>query len=164
MTGHTISLEAQTQAVELGACRRFLRFASSSLIATLIDQTLAWELFALLDQAMPEADFTRILIASVVARLVSLTVNFSINSRLVFGGLETDAKRRTFARFLTVAGLILLLSCIGVWLAHTLLDAPEWQAKIVCDLCLFFLNYALQRTWVFADEQQTGRHFANERL
>ena len=133
------------------AARRFVRFASSSLVSTAVDQVLAWELFGFLGAIMVDSDFWRIIIACVVARLISLTVNFSINSRLVFGGFATDAKRRTFARFLALAAFVLFLSSLGVYFAHTLLDAPEWQAKIVCDLTLFFVNYAGQRAWVFSD-------------
>jgi dolichol-phosphate mannosyltransferase len=156
VTGQTMPLEATTQANQLPATRRFLRFASSSLVATLIDQLLAWELFALLDPILAGADFTRILLSCVAARLVSLSVNFSINSRLVFGGLDSDSRRRTFARFLALAAFVLMLSTTGVYLAHTLLGAPEWQAKILCDLVLFFLNYALQKSWVFSDATQAG--------
>lgn len=95
-------------------------------------------------------DFLRILIASVVARCVSLSLNFAINNRLVFSGGGVDARQwRTFARFLAVAIGILALSSFGVWWAHTALGAPEWQAKIVVDVCLFFLNYSMQRVWVF---------------
>lgn len=151
MTGQTTTLEIADAQSHALAVRRFVRFTSSSLISTAVDQLLAWELFSHLDLIMADSDFWRILIASVVARMVSIAVNFSINSRLVFDGFETDAKRRTFGRFLALATCVLLLSSIGVYLAHTVLDAPEWQAKIVCDLCLFFVNYAGQRAWVFRD-------------
>jgi len=139
-----------------------MRFGTSSLMCTAVDQSIAWMLFSTLDLFMPESDFLRILFASVVARLVSLTLNYSINLRLVFGDDTRD--RRTFMRFLALAACVLALSTLGVYFAHTALGAPEWQAKIVVDLCLFFLNYNVQRAWVFRKGDEPQKYAIAEHL
>jgi hypothetical protein len=48
-----------------------------------------------------------------------------------------------------LAACVALLSSVGVYLCRTYLAADERLAKLVVDFCLFFLNYNVQRTWVF---------------
>lgn len=131
----------------------FFRFAGSSLVCTGIDQVLAVVLFSVLRGPLAALGFFRIFVASALARCVSLSMNFVLNNKMVFKPTETNAprrrKRESFPRFLAVAVLILILSTIGVYAAHEYLTVTEWQAKIVMDFALFFLNYSLQRKWVF---------------
>lgn len=133
----------------------FFRFAASSLSCTAVDQVLAWVLFSALRKPMHDVDFLRILVSSVIARCVSLTLNYMLNRRLVFVPDEDGKrprKRESFPRFLALAAVILGLSTLGVFWAHTLLGVEEWQAKLVVDFLLFFLNYYVQRKWVFRTE------------
>ena len=133
---------------------RFGRFACSSMASTLVDQLVAWTLFAVLREHFVGADFLRILLASCIARCVSMSVNFFINNKVVFknGNLELPRrKRESFPRFALLQLSILSLSSLGVWMAHTGFGVAEWQAKPFVDFCLFFLNYNGQRKWVFAE-------------
>lgn len=155
---------------------RFVRFACSSLSCTVVDQGVAWLLFAVLQPLMPGMDYLRILAGTIVARVASITLNYNINRRLVFAGgrwsagdgaVEKDAvgaargsrdlrptvppslSGSTLARYLVLAACVALLSSVGVYLCRTYLAADERLAKLVVDFCLFFLNYNVQRTWVF---------------
>ena len=62
----------------------FVRFAASSFTCTVVDQALAWFLFAALRRPFAGAGFIRILVSNVLARCVSLSLNFVLNRRLVF--------------------------------------------------------------------------------
>ena len=102
--------------------------------------------------------FLRIFFANVTARIFSLTLNYSLNHRLVFS-LDIDdpewqrsSRRESLPRFIALSAGILALSTLGVFVAHALLGVPEWKAKIVIDVALFFLNYNIQRKWVFRNE------------
>lgn len=146
--------------------RRFILFTCSSLVSTLLDQAIAWTLFDVLRKPFANSDYARILVSSVIARVCSVALNYAINSRLVFqdrqagasegeieqeeseGGIPT---KRSLPRFIATAALVLFLSSLGVFFLHTEFGIHEGIAKICCDLALFFLNYALQRVWVFAD-------------
>lgn len=137
---------------------RFLRFAGSSLLCTAVDQGIAWLLFALLRMPLAGADLLRIALSSVMARTCAVSLNFTINRRVVFGDGTHEATqirtRESLIRFITLSATILLMSTLGVWLAHTQLGVPEWQAKPVVDLALFFANYNGQRMWVFRPRPQ----------
>ncbi|MDO4538435.1 MAG: GtrA family protein [Coriobacteriales bacterium] len=132
---------------------RFAHFAASSLLCTGVDQLTAWMLFSTLRPGMGDADLLRIMTASVIARVISLSLNYVINHWLFAHNAENVSDVRSHSkslpRFIVLSVCILTLSCLGVWWAHTTLGAPEWQAKPVVDFLLFFVNYNLQRTWVF---------------
>lgn len=133
---------------------RFARFACSSLASTAVDQLVAWMLFAALRNYFAGADFLRILLATGIARCVSMACNFAINQCIVFKSTSDAPKRRkreSFPRFALLSFCVLSLSSLGVWMAHTGLGVAEWQAKPVVDFVLFFLNYTGQRKWVFVD-------------
>ena len=149
-------LEQSTQLIE--TIERFLRFAGSSFVCTILDQVVAGILFVLLARYMKDMEFQRILIGTVVARCLSQTLSFILNRKLVFkpeGGKEDEVqrpKRESLPRFLAVAGLILSLSIVGVYALHALFGIQESIAKLMVDFALFFLNYQLQHRWVFRSE------------
>ena len=140
-----------------GRIARFLRFAGVSLTCTALDQLLAAALFSLLRGPLEGRGFLRIVASSVIARCFSLSLNYALNHHLVFTLEDEDPGqsrrgRSSLPRFVALAAFVLALSTLGVYLAHTYLGAPEWQAKLVCDMALFFVNYHVQRTWVFRPE------------
>ena len=147
----------------------FVRFAATSLACTVVDQVLAALLFSALRRPLSDMGFLRILCSSVLARCVSLSLNFFLNHRLVFaaggdeaGGGRKVSRRESLPRFVALASCILLLSTTAVFAANSLLGVEEWQAKLVADSLLFFLNYHGQRLWVFRDEPRLSipRHKA----
>lgn len=139
--------------------RRFMRFAGSSLICTVLDQVIAGVLFLALRKPMHDAGFLRILVSNVIARLFSQALNYALNHHLVFAPKKGSvhegqhpSRRESLPRFFAVASLILTLSTIGVYLLHTFFDLQESVAKMLMDTALFFLNYFLQQRWVFKRE------------
>ena len=145
------------------ASKRFMRFAGSSLICTAVDQVLAGLLFVLLRNPLRGLGFVRIMVASVIARVFSQTLNYVLNHHLVFaGGTKEDqqrpSRRESIPRFFAVAATVLLLSTVGVYLLHTYLGFQESIAKLVMDAGLFFLNYYLQQNWVFTVEPRIRPH------
>lgn len=132
--------------------KQFVRFCLSSLSATAIDQGVAWILFYVLEFVFPELDFIRILVSTFVARALSVAFNFAVNQKRVFAGHDWHC---TLPRFLMLAAFIMLCSTTGVYLAHTRLGADERIAKLVVDFCLFFVNFTVQRLWVFRDRDRS---------
>lgn len=147
--------------------RRFLRFTGTSLTCTALDQVVAGLLFVMLRKPMGDKGFFRILVATAVARVISQTLNYALNRRLVFSGtakgegkqyVNRPSRRESIPRFLAVAAVILTLSTIGVYLLHDFFDLQESIAKLIMDSALFFLNYHLQHNWVFTTEPSIRPH------
>ena len=136
---------------------RFVRFVLSSMICFLLDYGIYVLLSSLLETHEPKLGYEisflfihfvpLIGIAAGVARVISATVNYAINKRLVF---ESRAGAlRAFIRYAVTAVLIIALSA-GI--VSTLLIGLGWSDKITkipVDLLLFFISYYLQRKWVF---------------
>ena len=66
------------------------------------------------------------------------------------GQVEGRPMRESLPRFIALAAFVLFLSSVGVYIGHVILGFNESASKIVCDMQLFFVNYYIQRTWVFA--------------
>ena len=104
---------------------------------------------AVTDGSMTEA--AAVLVATVIARAVSSFLNFNLNNRVVFRGQSGYGKKlaRYYAlavpQMLLSAGLVALLSR----LADTGASFLTTLIKFVVDICLFFLSFRIQQTWVF---------------
>lgn len=135
----------------------FVKFLLSSIAGFVVD----YSLFALLNLMFRQMAFSGITLfgqtfsavtcgifaATVLARVVSSLVNFSINQRRVFrqNGSKKGAIVRyyllCFVQMLASAGLVSLL-------AFAAGGYPElW--KIPVDILLFFASFQIQREWVF---------------
>ncbi|MFE5407802.1 glycosyltransferase [Microbacterium sp. NPDC056569] len=124
-------------------------FAGSSLLAFAVDTVMLLALNAL----------TGLLVPSIVAaRVVSASVNFAVNRRVVFRagstGSPTERGRmlRQAARYALLA--VALLASNIVWLdALTRYGMPLVVAKIATEAVLFVTSYGVQRTFVFGTQQ-----------
>ncbi|THF74050.1 bifunctional glycosyltransferase family 2/GtrA family protein [Cohnella fermenti] len=129
----------------------FFRFISSSVASSVVDLGIAWVLIDGLRPLMGEHDFGRILLATAIARALSIGVNYGLNRNFVF---RKERNSGTLWRYLALSLLIMLGSGIGVYGLHALFLANEKAAKIVCDALLFLFSFYAQRRWVFAGRRQ----------
>lgn len=127
-----------------------LKFSVSALSSFLVDIGLFTLLNLLLKGAL--APETRLLIATVTARLVSSMVNFTMNKRYVFRSRER--LHRALLRYYTLCvcqtalsyGLVYLVASMLLHLNGSLF---ETVVKLAVDLCLFFISFQIQQRWVF---------------
>lgn len=118
-------------------------FAGSSLLAFAVDTVMLLALTAL----------TGLLVPSIVAaRVVSASVNFAVNRRVVFRAEQRGRMLRQAARYALLA--VALLASNIVWLdALTRYGAPLVVAKIATEAVLFVTSYGVQRSFVFGTQQ-----------
>ncbi|MBQ9544370.1 MAG: bifunctional glycosyltransferase family 2/GtrA family protein [Clostridia bacterium] len=121
-----------------------LRFAASSMICSVADLGL----FTLIDSLLGAYPH-RIVAATVCARLVSGVMNFTLNKKWSFNK-KGDTKKQLFkyallfvAQMFTSAFLVSLLS---------LLPLHDTVWKILVDVTLFFVSFAIQRRWVYTED------------
>ena len=94
-------------------------------------------------------DASVILLCTVIARVISATVNFLLNRNLVFGSKGNAGK--AFARYVALSVCIMLLSAGGTWLLG-LTGLSSTVAKLITDTLLYFVSYRVQQQWVFKEE------------
>ncbi|MFH1879452.1 MAG: bifunctional glycosyltransferase family 2/GtrA family protein [Bacillota bacterium] len=136
---------------------RFLRFVMSSALCFLVDYGLYLLVNSLLKTYVPALNqylsvlfisfVARIGIAAAVARVVSATLNFLINKRLVFDSEASVVK--SFLRYAFTVVLIIMLSSSIVSTLYVGLGLSDTLTKIPVDIILFCLSYYIQRKWVF---------------
>jgi len=129
----------------------FMKFLSSSVACSFIDIGIAWVLLDWLKPYMQGKDLLRIMIATAFARSVSIAVNYILNKNMVFK--NKDAAGYSLIRYLGLCLFNILLSAAGVYILHVNLGFNEKMAKILCDVCLFFLGYQIQQRWVFSQAE-----------
>ena len=128
-----------------------IRFISSSIISSVIDVLLAWILLDILKLWMT-SDFWRIALSSLIARILSTIVNYVINKKYVFKGMNNS--KQTAIRFLVLTVIITVLSTLFVYATSSLHIMSEKLAKPVGDLLLFLLSYSAQTKWVFKNNER----------
>ena len=119
------------------------KFAASSLLGFIIDYVLALLLKAL-TASWPAA--LSLNFSVVVARLVSATVNFTVNRKVVFKGNETLGKA-----VLKYAALAACILGLNLALMHLLtgLGVSFALAKIIVEVALFCLSFVVQGRFVY---------------
>ncbi len=135
----------------------FIKFVAASLTCFVVDYLLFLLLNMLFRDCVPALSrhwslgfldmVGYVALATILARIVSGSLNFILNKRVVFE--DGSSLRRTIPRYLCVFFLNMLLSALFTSTLH-IAGMAESGAKIVVDTVLFFLGYFLQRKWVFS--------------
>ena len=134
----------------------FFRFMSASVICMLVDVLL----FTLLKHVEFLTDLELntpwlralsrsvepVLLATVIARVCSATLNFLLNKNMVFRIKESKGAA---ARYFALCAAVMLASGVAVSALHALTGVNSTVIKLFVDFLLFFVNYRVQRAWVF---------------
>lgn len=96
-----------------------------------------------------------ILIATVVARIISSLFNFFYNRNAVFESKENIGK--TMGRYYILCVCQMGISYGLVYLLSDVLNASKGITsviKLIVDVCLFLLSFQIQRKWVFSNKKE----------
>lgn len=132
-------------AQRLPAGGRFARFALSSLFSAGVDLAAFELLCRLLEDAAGEA--AAIVAATCIARAASALVNHVINYVLVFHSHAARGRAAGLYALITVGKT--LCSALLVAAAALVPALPRLGAKMGADVLLFFVNYLLQKAFVY---------------
>lgn len=124
--------------------REIFAFASSSLIAFVIDYVLFIVLVALTGSW---GVATSVTFANIAARIVSASVNFSLNRRLVFG--HKGSVVRSGAAYAALAIIVIVANTIVINILTSGIGISPYVAKIVTELLFFIVCYFVQKKFIF---------------
>lgn len=122
--------------------REILKFSASSLLSFLLD----YGLFCLLSVRTG-----RVVVSNVAARLISGSVNYTVNRKLVFesrAGVGTS-----LLQYALLAAGILGVNTLSLWLLVTGLGLNRYLAKILVEAALFAASYLIQKRWIFRGKE-----------
>ncbi|WP_080146724.1 bifunctional glycosyltransferase family 2/GtrA family protein [Marinilactibacillus piezotolerans] len=124
--------------------RNFFKYISSSVLSFIIDILIFQLVFNLLG---PISAAFRIALATISARVISSSVNYTVNKNIVFKSTKNISY--SMWRYFTLVILQLTLSAVLVYLVYSVTGYQESAIKIVVDGILFFISYRIQRVYVF---------------
>ena len=121
----------------------FFKFFLSSTFSSVVDMGL-FALFIFLLRPFNYAHY--IMAATIAARALSATLNFTLNSRLVFG---SDAGAKQVLGYVVLCAVQMFCSgyLVGLFFASTAL--PELLCKVIVDVVLFLISFQIQRRFIF---------------
>ncbi len=124
-----------------------LKFLMSSLLSSLID-IAAFAILSVIFDKLETA--TRLLIATVGARIISSMVNYTFNRKAVFK--SSASVKKSMLRYYILCVIQMMVSYSLVWGVTELLsigNALTVLSKVIIDTCLFVISFKVQRMWVF---------------
>lgn len=128
----------------------FIRFTCSGLVSTLVDQGL-FALFQKLVFISLDSTFS-IPLSTLLARICSSYLNYSLNRSLVFNAQKTH--KNALTRYYLLCVLQMAVSALLVTVIHIITTWNSSLIKIIVDLILFFISYRIQKSWVFREKIQ----------
>ncbi len=128
--------------------RKLMMFGAISILASVFDITLFWVLteFVLKDTSFP------IIKATVLARVVSATINYTLSRNIVFKSNEDQ--RKSFPQFALLTAIQCGISALSVHFLEMLLGGAAVPIKIVIDTALFFAAYKIQDVFIFKVKEE----------
>ena len=123
--------------------KEVIKFSASSLIGFLVD----YSFYTILTLVLPQTWAYRILISNIVARVISASVNFTINYKIVF-----KSKANVFLAILKYATLAVFILACNTALLWLLTEKALWNpylAKILVEVTMFIVSWLVQRLFVF---------------
>ena len=126
---------------------QLLKFASASIIATVIDIGLVVVFMNMFAKGEVFGIVQASYVATAAARIISMLVNYFLNHDKVF-----HSRKKRLRTFIPYAVLVLLNILVSSWLLSAGLlytPLPVVLIKAVISLGLFFVNYYIQKRWVF---------------
>ena len=121
-----------------------LKFGCSSLIAFVVDY-LVFLLLSLLTGGLKPS--VGLAISEVGARIVSASVNFSINRKVVFKGNEKLG--RAILKYVLLAAGVLVVNYALMYLLTVCLGWSNALSKVLVEAALFFVNFVVQGRFVY---------------
>lgn len=127
--------------------RQIMKFCASSLVCFVIDYVLF-----IVFKAMAfgeELILGTLCPAYIAARIISATVNYVLNRRLVF----KKGSGLSIIKYICVATIVMLIGSSVTGLLGKL-GIPDILCKIMIDIPLYFVNYYAQKSWVFKTKKE----------
>ena len=124
--------------------KEIVKYSASSLLCFAVDY-LFYALFSLATAAMPSAVSLRL--ANVGARLISATLNYSLNRNFVFKSKTSLAK--SAVSYFALAGVILCLNTVFLSLLTEGMSIDRYAAKLLTELVFSAVSWTVQKFIIF---------------
>lgn len=123
--------------------KTFLRYVMVAGFSFILDISL----FAVFSKIILRTLSAKIFISTICARIISSVINFLLNKNYVF---KSDANYlKSAVKYVTLVIVQMLVSATAVSLIVGYFEFEEVIVKFFVDVILFFINYFVQRIFIF---------------
>lgn len=119
----------------------FIKYIFSAVSSFILDILL----FTLFVNLIIDSVNYYILLATIMARIISSLYNFSINNKLIF----KKSNKNSLLKYAILVIIQMFVSGYSVMYLNAILPVYYLFIKIGVDIVIFFVNFIIQRTWVF---------------
>lgn len=127
--------------------KEVFKFASSSILSFAIDYLI----FVIIVQLTSSWELaTSVIVANIIARVISASFNFTVNKRLVFR--DNGRVVNKALSYIVLASSILIANTLLITLLTNTLGIVPYIAKIMTEIILFFISYFVQKNIIFNEE------------
>ncbi len=141
---HTSHFNTVTDSIRVYSV--FFKFIFSSLSSSVLDIVLFGVFCSVLEKVNPAVGY--IMLATILARIISAVYNFLINYKVVFKG--RGSRMSAALKYFALAVCIMLMSGFLVSTLHGLVPSvPEVIVKMPVDCLLFLASFYVQRELVY---------------
>ena len=128
--------------------KQILKFSASSLTAFAVDY-LAYMLISLVTSSLGST--ASLVVSNITARLISGSVNFSLNRKFVFK--DKSNIFQAAVKYILLAAVILIGNTLVLNLLVTELEFNRYISKLLTEMLFFVLSFLTQRFLVFKKEK-----------
>ncbi len=129
----------------------FLSYVLVALSSFLIDITL----FAFCSKVVLTDLTERIIVSTIIARILSGTYNYLMNRNIVFASKQSYSS--TAVQYLMLCIIQMFCSAFLLKMATVVLHLDEVIMKVIIDTILFFVSYAIQKCFIFKKRNEYGK-------
>lgn len=122
----------------------FAKYIFSSLSAFVIDIIL-FSIFINVFTNINLDDKTKILLATISARIISSLYNFKINAKIVFKNMT----KSSYIKYAILVIIQMFVSAFGVTYFSKRIGIDLTGVKVIVDMVIFMVNFVVQREFVF---------------
>lgn len=130
--------------------KEIIKFSSSSFVSFLLDYALFSILVAVFGAGFSDA-------ATVIARVFSASVNFTLNRYLVFNNKEKAPLLQSLLKYALLAVCILAVNTLLIHLLTQVLGWNPYFSKILVEITLFIVNWLIQRNLVYYKKKKKSK-------
>jgi putative flippase GtrA len=137
-----------------------IQFSASTTVSAFVDVISFFLLNTILlaDLSAP----VRILVSTVIARVISSISNYLMNRRLVF--THTGRFAASAARYYVLCIFLMIASYGMVYAISLFWKVNESVIKLITDFILGFMSYEVQLHWVFRNKDSTEVAFPSDAI
>ncbi len=123
----------------------FIKYSAVSIISCVIDVIL-FELI-LLNLKLDLKETTLITISTVIARIISSLINYTLNKKVSFKSKKNV--KNTIIKYYILCIIQMIASAVLVSIIYYFTGIAEVIIKVIVDTIIFFINYRVQRVVIF---------------